>query len=107
MRKWRELHLSDDDLRELENLIMEREMSAPVIRGTGGARKIRFAPVSARRGKSGAYRVIFGWFPQVQHLYLFLVYGKGERAEISEADRKACRMLMERIAAGYQKRRER
>jgi hypothetical protein len=95
---WAALNLDDDDLRELEILIMERGETAPRIRGAGGARKIRFSPSRTHRGKSGAYRVIYGWFPDAAQVHLFLAYGKNEQAELSAAERAACRELTHRIA---------
>lgn len=104
-RRWAELKLDDDDLSELEVLIMQRGESAPLIRGAGGTRKIRFSPSSRAGGKSGGYRVIFGWFPDAAQVHLFLVYGKNEQAELTAAERDACRQLMQRIAASLRGRR--
>jgi hypothetical protein len=103
---WAALKLDDDDLRELEILIMERGETAPRIRGAGGARKIRFSPSRRRGGKSGAYRVIYGWFPDAAQVHLFLAYGKNEQAELTSEERAACRQLMRQIAAILQTRRE-
>src|SRR5438477_11253839 len=61
---WNAHRLTDDDLAALEAEIMENPGGPPVMRGTGGLRKIRFAPPSFRRGKSGAMRVGFTHFPR-------------------------------------------
>ena len=104
---WAQLKLDDDDLRELERLIMERGESAPIIRGAGGARKIRFSPTSRGSGKSGAFRVIYGWFPDVAQVYLFLVYGKNRQGNLSADERDMCRELMSRIAKALKNREDR
>ncbi len=57
LRKWSGLGLDDDDLFNLEVEILKGPERHPIIKGTGGVRKIRFARPCAGRGKSGAYRV--------------------------------------------------
>src|SRR6185312_7330716 len=55
--EWSGLGLGDGDLQELQSAILASPERYPVIRGTGGLRKIRFAPSREARGKSGAYRI--------------------------------------------------
>jgi len=62
--KWRGLGLTDDDLRFLEAALMANPDAGPVMRGTGGLRKMRFAPPSWHTGKSGAVRVCYAHFPE-------------------------------------------
>ena len=56
-RAWSALELGDGDLRALQSLILQGPDRHPVVAGTGGLRKIRFARPGGGRGKSGAYRV--------------------------------------------------
>ncbi len=51
-RRWKEIGLNDDDLRSLQIILLQDPKSGPVIEGTGGIRKVRFA--LENRGKSGA-----------------------------------------------------
>lgn len=74
------------------------------MRGTGGARKIRFAPSTVARGKSGALRIIYSFFPLYAHVLLILAYGKGEKAELTARERSACVELLKRYEAGLRKR---
>ena len=55
-KKWKELGLTDEDLRDLQNILLQNPKSGDVIQGTGGLRKIRI-PMKGR-GKSGGSRVI-------------------------------------------------
>ena len=55
--QWNQLRLNDDDLRELEQSIMNNPAAGDVIAGTGGLRKLRFAPKRWRRGKRGTLRI--------------------------------------------------
>jgi hypothetical protein len=86
---WRRLGLSDEDLQALEQLLMRRPDAGAVIAGTGGFRKIRFAPPSWHSGKSGAARVIYAHFPQIQAVILFLIYGKNEQGTLSAKQKQA------------------
>ena len=54
---WRRLGMNDDDLQELESEILKDPSIPPMIRGTGGLRKIRFAGHRTAGGKSGGIRV--------------------------------------------------
>jgi hypothetical protein len=61
---WARLRLSDDDLRSLEDAILAAPEAPPVMRGTGGLRKIRFSSGRSQRGKSGGLRVFYAFFPE-------------------------------------------
>src|SRR2546427_733072 len=54
---WRDLKLNDDALLALQIMIMLNPKGNPVVAGTGGLRKMRFAPARWQTGKSGAARV--------------------------------------------------
>ena len=75
---------------------MHQPSAAPIIRGTGGARKIRFAPASWHAGKSGSVRVIYAYFEQLQTVLLITAYGKKEQGNISDAEAKMIKALLER-----------
>lgn len=50
-------YLSDDEYRALQQTLIDNPEAGPVIRGTGGVRKLRWR--ASGRGKSGGYRVIY------------------------------------------------
>ena len=54
-KNWKSMGLSDEDLRRLENLILQDPEAGALMQGTGGLRKLRFA--FENRGKSGCGRV--------------------------------------------------
>ena len=56
-RAWAALDLGDRDLWALQASILEGPERYPVISGTGGLRKVRFARPGGGRGKRGSYRV--------------------------------------------------
>jgi hypothetical protein len=71
-RTWEKLGYNDDDLAGLQTAISKNPQSHPVIRGTNGVRKTRFALEGA--GKSGGARIIYGDFSEHGIVYLFAAY---------------------------------
>jgi hypothetical protein len=94
---WRRMRLTDEDLSGLEAELLRRPNAGPVIAGTAGLRKLRFAPRSWARGKRGAARVVYGWFPDHATVYLFLLYGKNEQADLMPREKRQCRDLVAQI----------
>jgi hypothetical protein len=76
---WKRMKLGDDDLRSLESAIAEAPGRAPVMSGTGGLRKIRFA-TQFGSGKSGGARVCYAYFADFHLVYLCAVFPKNEKA---------------------------
>jgi len=91
------LLLSDDLLRALQLVLLDNPERGMVIRGTGGARKIRIALANA--GKSGGARVIYLSVPHSERIYLLLAYDKHVADTISEAGRKVLARLVQQIKA--------
>jgi hypothetical protein len=91
--EWTDLGLTDEDLMALQTQIL-RGRPAPVVPGTGGLRKMRFAPPSWGKGKQGALRICYALFPYYQVVLLVLAYGKARRGDIYEADKKRIRRFL-------------
>lgn len=72
--RWKQLGLIDEDLQALEALLRDQPEKGAVVQGTGGLRKLRFAPPSWRSGKSGATRVIYIVFVEAAFCYLFNIF---------------------------------
>jgi hypothetical protein len=89
LREWHRRGLGDEALRELEHELIGAPERAPVIKHTGGLRKLRFAPPGVGCGKSGAYRVRYAYFPAFGTVALFVAFGKNERADPSPAEARA------------------
>lgn len=89
--------------RERIALALARDPRAgDLIVGTGGARKVRFA--GRGKGKGGGYRVITYFGGADLPLFLLNVFSKGERADLSQADRNELRTVLGRIAETYRRR---
>jgi len=94
---WEEMGLTDDDLSALQITIMCRPRGSPVMRGTNGLRKLRFAPESWNTGKSGALRVCYVDFPKYGIILLSLVFPKGKLENLSAAGKAAINNAIARI----------
>jgi hypothetical protein len=101
-RQWEALGCDDDDLARLQRAICDDPQGAPVIRGTGGVRKIRV--VLDGRGKSGGARVLYADLPGYGVAYLLSVYAKNEKEDITDAERQSLKTLMTQIALAWRKR---
>ena len=89
-RKIRKL-VGDADYRALIAYLAEHPQAGDVMRGTGGIRKLRWARDGA--GKSGGVRVIYYVHDERIPLYLLTVFGKNEKAKISQAERNTLAQL--------------
>ena len=87
--------LSEEDRREMEDVIAAAPDAAPVIPGTGGIRKLRWA--GSGRGKRGGMRTIYFHHAGPEALYMLTAYAKAARADLSRADRKALSRLVAAI----------
>lgn len=91
---WRRLRLDDDDLLELQVSIMLSPKGAPVVSGTGGLRKLRFAPSRWNRGKRGALRIGYAYFDDLKIAALIVVYPKNEKETLDESERTEIKHLL-------------
>lgn len=73
-RRWAKLQLDDAALASLQLTIMDAPESGKEIVGTGGLRKMRFAPPQWARGKSHALRVCYVFYEEHKVVLLALVY---------------------------------
>ena len=69
----------------------------PVVAGTGGVRKMRFARPKNKRGKRDSFRVLYVYFPQTGMVALVTAYGKNEQGDIDAEDRKLFKEIVERV----------
>ena len=71
------------------------------IPGTGGARKVRFA--GKGKGKSGGYRVITFFTGLELPVFLLNVFAKGDKINLTKAERNELRAILAEIASTYQR----
>ena len=91
---WAELGLSDDDLWTIQLMIQADPNRGPIVKGTGGLRKLRFAPPKKAGGENG---IASGTsiLPRRQLPCWWFAYAKNEADGLSPADKKVIRQLIE------------
>ena len=88
---------SEDDIRELERTLLENPRAGPVMRGTGGVRKVRAA--TEGRGKSGSARVVYLYVEAREKIYFLLCFPKNEQANLTPEQTRRIRMLVAQLEA--------
>ncbi len=101
---WHDLQLDAEDLIDLQNTIMADPLRNPVVAGTGGLRKVRFAAPSMRQGKRGALRVCYAYFERLSAIVLVLVYRKNEKDDLLPAEKTMIRKFLKAIEQELEKR---
>ena len=94
-KTWEALKLTDDELKDLQDALLENPTAGALIRGTGGARKVRIA--FPGQGKSGSGRVIYVDFTVSERIYLLMAYPKSKLETLSDAHKKAAHKLIGEI----------
>ena len=93
--------LSAEARLEMEAAIIAAPVSVPVIRGTGGIRKLRWA--GSGRGKRGGIRTIYFYHAGPEAVYMLTAYAKADRDDLTAADAKALSQLVAAIKKERQK----
>jgi hypothetical protein len=92
------LGLGDDDVRALENMLLANPAAGQTVAGTGGLRKVRFAPPSWNTGKRGATRVCYAYFSTAAHVFFFTVYAKNVQENLTAAEKAYYRRVLGDLA---------
>jgi hypothetical protein len=98
-RQAKAMKLSEEELLEIEATLSADPLLGDPIPGTGGARKVRFA--GRGKGKSGGYRTIHYFGGEDVPVFLLAIYGKGERADLSQDEKNALAKVLPTIADEY------
>jgi hypothetical protein len=93
--------VTDGELEEIASIIASDPETGDIIPGTGGARKVRIG--GRGKGKSGGYRVITYYAATDVPVFLLALVSKGQRADISQADRNVLRQILPTLADEYRK----
>jgi mRNA-degrading endonuclease RelE of RelBE toxin-antitoxin system len=82
-------YLNEDDYHTLQWALTLHPESGAVVPGSGGVRKLRWAP--SGRGKRGGLRVIYYWKNDKGEIWLLTLYSKREEQNIPAHILKALR----------------
>lgn len=96
--------LTPEERDELVAFLAANPTAGDLIEGTGGVRKVRFA--ARGRGKSGGARVVHYFLPEDGPLFALLIYGKGERADLTAEQKRQVTAFATRAKALARRRTE-
>lgn len=83
--------MSSDEMTSAVDLVAADPEVGDVMQGTGGVRKVRLA--GRGKGKSGGYRVVYFYGGGDIPVFLLTVFGKDEKANLTQGERNALRSL--------------
>lgn len=101
-REWQRLNLKDEDRRALEVELLENPAKGTLISGTNGIRKIR-RPMTGK-GKSGGIRIFYYDDAHQCFVLLMAVIKKGEKENLTTAERTELGNLVTREILNDRKR---
>lgn len=84
--------LSDDEYRQLQIDLANQPASGPVIRGSGGLRKIRWG--YRGKGKRGGIRTIYYWAVSEKKLLMLFMFPKNVQGNLSPNQLKALKQIV-------------
>jgi len=99
-RQWKDMDLGDDELRQLQETLLQNPKAGDVIQGTKGLRKIRIA--FEGQGKSGSGRVAYVDFTVHETIYLITAYPKNEKDNLSKEERNKIAKMIVRLKQGLE-----
>ena len=86
----------------LVDFVAANPESGRVIPETGGLRKLRWA--AKGKGKRGGARIIYYFHNESMPIFLLSAYTKGEKADLSMAERNALKKLVAELIREYARR---
>ena len=99
LRDARATGLTDDERAAIVWYLAMHPDAGDEIRGTGGARKVRFA--GRGKGKSGGYRAIAFYRRHDVPVFPLNVFAKGDRVDLSQAERNELRATLAALVRRY------
>lgn len=94
--------MTETEVRGLIDHLASHPMAGDVMQGTGGCRKLRWA--GRGKGKSGGYRTVTFYSGRELPVFLVTVFSKGERTNLSDAERNALAAMTKAIVVEYRER---
>ena len=91
LRAAKDAKMAEDEMTAAVDLVSTDPEAGDVMAGTGGVRKARLA--GRGKGKSGGYRIVWYFGGGDIPVFLLTVFGKGEKANLSQGERNALRSM--------------
>ena len=93
--------LTNDERESIVEFMATNPRAGVEIRGTGGARKVRFA--AKGKGKSGGVRVITFYTGREIPMFLLNVFAKNEKIDVSQSEKKLLKQVLGELANVYKR----
>lgn len=90
--------LTDDEYKELQVHLIENPCAGPILKGTGGCRKIRWA--KDHSGKSGGIRILYYWITANAQIYMLYAFPKNEQENLTAAQKKTLKQIVQKELQG-------
>jgi hypothetical protein len=92
-------HSAEISREEITMALAENPEKGDLIRGTGGIRKLRWELEG--RGKRGGARVIYYFYHRATPIMLVDIYGKNDKADLSQEDKKVLKLMVSAYKKKY------
>lgn len=96
--------MSNEDIEALINHLSENPDDGDIMQGTGGCRKLRWSIPGNNKGKSGGVRTITLFSGDNLPVFLLTAFGKGQKVNLSKAERNELKKVADRIVQEYSRR---
>jgi hypothetical protein len=97
----RDAGITADERTRIVSHFARNPADGAMIKGTGGARKVRFG--GRGKGKSGGYRVIAYYGGDDIPVFLLSVFAKGDKVDLSKAECNELHEELEGLAEDYRR----
>ena len=94
--------VGDDEREAIISFIAANPEAGDAIKGSGGARRVRFA--APGKGKSGGYRVVTFFSGAAVPVFLLSIFSKGDKADLTKSEVNTLRTILSVLADEYRKR---
>jgi hypothetical protein len=90
---------TDEELLNLQLRLCVNPEAGVLIKGTGGARKIRMS--IGNKGKSGGARAIYYWQDEDNVIWMLKVYSKNDKSDLKESEKSDLFEIISDIKRGF------
>ena len=94
--EWKDLGMTQNQLDDLEEFLIQNPEAGDIIKGTGGMRKLRWK-LNNNKGKSGGQRCIYVYYNSFEKLFLITTYPKSEKEDLTESEKQQLKELSKQM----------
>ena len=100
-KRWDELNLNDETLRQLQTHIMQNPSVGDIIEDTGGLIKLKWN--LPNKGKRGGVRILYVDFIKQETVILINCYSKSEKDTLTSKEKAIYKEFIKEIGKGLRK----